>query len=297
MLQTLYDNFADSLTDKMNDISSTISSELTAPLTAALTIYLFLYGWAIIRGSIHEPLMDFTLRGVKLAIIWTLVSSAGDYSSWVGDTILNGIPDFVETLTGGSTDLPSDPVMAMAGRISAEVQDQYGSGIAGSIYGYVLSIVVIIAAVPFAAIAFVISLLVHFGLALMAAIGPLFVAFALFDVTRGWFFAWLGQALNFALLKLLVIVLMLVVTSFIGDVYSSFSIEDGAAAVSAFLVAMACGTIFFFLLPSIAAALSAGAGASTGAAQRFVERKLLGNAAPRQGGSTPPSGGSATRQS
>ena len=127
MLQALYDNFADSLTDKMNDISSTISSELTAPLTAALTIYLFLYGWAIIRGSIHEPLMDFTLRGVKLAIIWTLVSSAGDYSSWVGDTILNGIPDFVETLTGGSTDLPSDPVMAMAGRISAEVQDQYGS--------------------------------------------------------------------------------------------------------------------------------------------------------------------------
>ena len=101
MLQALYDNFADSLTDKMNDISSTISSELTAPLTAALTIYLFLYGWAIIRGSIHEPLMDFTLRGVKLAIIWTLVSSAGDYSSWVGDTILNGIPDFVETLTGG----------------------------------------------------------------------------------------------------------------------------------------------------------------------------------------------------
>lgn len=126
MLQALYDNFADSLTDKMNDISSTISSELTAPLTAALTIYLVLYGWVIIRGSIHEPLMDFTLRGVKLAIIWTLVSSAGDYSSWVGDTILNGIPDFVETLTGGSTDLPSDPVMAMAGRISAEVQDQYG---------------------------------------------------------------------------------------------------------------------------------------------------------------------------
>ena len=297
MLQALYDNFADSLTDKMNDISSTISSELTSPLTAALTIYLFLYGWAIIRGSIHEPLMDFTLRGVKLAIIWTLVSSAGDYSSWVGDTILNGIPDFVETLTGGSTDLPSDPVMAMAGKLSLEVQEHYGSGLAGSIYGYVLSIVLILIAVPFAALAFVVSLIVHFGLALMAAIGPLFVAFALFDVTRGWFFAWLGQSLNFALLKLLVTVLMMTITAFVADVYTSFNVNDGAASISAFMVAMFCGTIFFFLLPSIAAALSAGAGASTGAAQRFVERKLLGNAAPRQGGSTPPSGGSATRQS
>ncbi|MGY9048372.1 MAG: type IV secretion system protein, partial [Rhodobacterales bacterium] len=246
------------------------------PLTAALTIYLILYGWAILRGSIQEPLMDFTMRGLKLAIIWTLVSSAGDYASWVGDTILEGIPDFVETLTGGSIDLPSDPVMRMAGRISLEVQDQYGSGIAGSIYGYVLSIVVIIAAVPFAAIAFVISLLVHFGLTLMASIGPLFVAFALFDFTRGWFFAWLGQIMNFALLKLLVIILMQVVISFIGDVYANFSVTDGVAAVSAFLVAMACGTLFFFLLPSIASALSAGTGASTGALQRVVERKVLG---------------------
>ena len=103
MLQTLYDHFSDSLTAKMTGISSTISAELTAPLTAAMTIYLFLYGWAIIRGSVQEPLLDFTLRGVKLAIIWTLVSSAGDYSSWVGDTVLNGIPDFVERLTGSST--------------------------------------------------------------------------------------------------------------------------------------------------------------------------------------------------
>lgn len=296
MLQTLYDHFSDSLTAKMTGISSTISAELTAPLTAAMTIYLFLYGWAIIRGSVQEPLLDFTLRGVKLAIIWTLVSSAGDYSSWVGDTVLNGIPDFVERLTGSSTRLPSDPVMTMAGKISLEIQQQYGTGLAGSIYGYVLSVVLILVAVPFAALAFVVSLLVHFGLALMAAIGPLFVAFALFEVSRGWFFAWLGQILNFALLKLLVIVLMAATTAFIGDVYANFRPEETVPAVSAFLVAMACGTIFFFLLPSIASALSAGAGASTGAAQRFVERKLLGTHSPYRGG--PVGGaGSATRQS
>ncbi|MBE9639824.1 type IV secretion system protein [Salipiger mangrovisoli] len=293
MLQALYDNFVESLTAKMTDISATMSAELTAPLTAAMTIYLILYGWAIIRGSVQEPLLDFTLRGVKLAIIWTLVSSAGDYSAWVGDTILNDIPDFVELLAGGSTNLPSDAVMAMAGQISVKVQEQYGSGLAGTMYGYALSVVLILIAVPFAALAFVSSLLVHFGLTLLAAIGPLFVAFALFEVTRGWFFAWLGQAMNFSILKLLVIVLMMTVTAFIGDVYASFNIEEAAASISAFLVAMACGTIFFFLLPSIASALSAGTSASTGAAQRMVERKLFGTSPRAHGPGS--SSGSATR--
>ncbi|ULB12792.1 type IV secretion system protein (plasmid) [Cereibacter azotoformans] len=298
MLQMLYDNFVASLTDKMNTVSSAISGELTAPLTAAMTLYIMLYGWAILRGSIHEPVMDFTIRGVKLAIIWTLVANAGDYSSWVGDTITNGIPAFVETIAGGTpASLPSDPVMAMAGEMSMAVQEAYGTGIAGSIYGYLMSMVVWLSAIPFAALAFVVSLLVHFGLTLLASIGPLFIGFALFDFSRGWFFAWLGQTLNFAILKLLVIVLMITITAFLGDVYTTVDIEAGAAAVAAFLVALACATLFFFLLPSIAAALSAGVGASTGVAQRFVERKILGGfgGGGLSGGSA--QSGSATRTS
>ncbi|WP_226627844.1 type IV secretion system protein [Alloyangia pacifica] len=293
MLQALYDNFTNSLSEKMSAISGTMSAELTAPLTAAMTIYLILYGWAMIRGSVQEPLLDFTLRGVKLAIIWTLVSSAGEYTAWVGDTIQQGIPDFVEVLVGGPANLPSDPVMTMSSKIGEEVRKQFGSGIAGMLYGYGLSLFVLASTVPFAALAFVVSLIVHFGLAMLAAVGPLFVAFALFEVTRGWFFAWLGQTVNFALLKLLVIVLTQAITAFIADVYTAFNPTDGAAAVSAFAVAMACGTIFFFLLPSIASALSAGTSASTGAAQRMVERKLFGTSPRAHGPGS--SSGSATR--
>lgn len=282
----------DSLTNHTNTISSNMSSAVSAPLTAAMTLYIVLYGFAIMRGMIQEPMMDFLARGIKLAIIWTLATQAGDYSKWVGDLIRTDIPQFVETLTGGKGNLPADSVMTKAVKIGVQVRKAYGGSIAGSMYGYIMSVVVMFFAAVFASVAFVASILVHFGLAVMAAIGPLFIAFALFDHTRGWFFGWLGQTVNFAVLKILVIVLSVVITSFIGDVYTNIDLKKGTIALFIFCVGLSCSTIFFFLLPSIASALTAGTGASTGALQRIVERKLLGGSS---GGGSSTHSGSATR--
>ncbi|WP_260033527.1 type IV secretion system protein [Leisingera caerulea] len=292
IIQTLYDGLGDGLTEHTNTISSNMSSAVSAPLTAAMTLYILLYGFAIMRGMIQEPVMDFLARGIKLAIIWTLATQAGDYSAWVGDLIRSDIPQFVETLTGGKGNLPADSVMTQASLISADVREAYGSSIPGSFYGYLMSLVVMFFAAIFASITFVVSILVHFGLAIMAAIGPLFIAFALFDHTRGWFFGWLGQTVNFAILKLLVVVLSVVITSFVGEVYTNIDLKDGTIALFTFCVGLLCSTIFFFLLPSIASALTAGTGASTGALQRVVERKLLGGSG---GGGNSTHSGSATR--
>lgn len=283
MLQDLYDSFIVTLTAKTNAVSGAMSGALSAPLTAAMTLYILLYGIAIMRGAIQEPALDFALRGIKLAVIWSLVTSAGDYTSWVSSTINTGIPDFINTLTGGSGSLPSDPVMVKAGEIAAKVQEEYASqGWSGKIYGYIMSGVVLVWAVVFAAIAFVASLLATFGLTIVAAIGPIFICFALFDSTRGWFFSWLGQILNWAIVKVLVVVLTVVIVAMLGDVYTKIDLVGGMAALAAFLVALSCGFIFFLLIPTVASGLSAGAQASTGMLQRSIERNL---GIPTRGGS------------
>lgn len=280
--QSMFDNFTGTLTTAMTNIANTMSSQLSAPLTAAMTIYIVLYGFSIMRGTIQEPIMDFVFRGMKLVVIWTLVTKSGDYASWVGSTITIGLPEFVSNITGGDTSrIPSDPIMAMATNIGIEVQDKYGSGIAGSIWGYILSFAVTASAMPLAGIAFVLSAVVLFGLGLLAAVGPLFVAFALFEFSRGWFFSWLGQILNFALLQMLVITLMQVISRFVADLGLKLGNigDDGtsaAASAMGFIAAMLTAFMFFFLLPSIAAALASGAQGSTGALQRYAERKLFG---------------------
>lgn len=292
MWQGLYDNFISNLTGQTDAIAGNMSSALTPPLTAAMTLYIILYGIAIMRGAVQEPVLDFAIRGIKLAIIWGLVSSAGDYTSWVSTTINAGSAEFINTLTGGSGTIPGDSVMVQAHEFSDRVQERYASeSWTGVIVGGIISIVVLVTAFIFAAIAFVVSLLTTFALAVMAAIGPLFICFALFDATRGWFFAWLGQILNFVMVKLLVIVLTIVIVSLLGNIYTQTSALDIGVAWGAYVSGLICSIVFFLLVPSIAAGLSAGAQASTGMLQRSIERNL---GVPTRGG-TGGTRGSATR--
>ncbi|WP_120632541.1 type IV secretion system protein [Ruegeria sp. EL01] len=291
MWQSLYDSFIDNLTTQTDALAGNMSSALTAPLTAAMTLYIILYGIAIMRGSIQEPVLDFAVRVLKLAFIWTLVSSAGDYTTWIGNTINTDLPELINTLTGGAGTIPGDSVMVQAYEFSDKIQERYASeSWTGVIVGGFISIVVLFTAFIFAAIAFVVALLTTFALSIIAAIGPIFICFALFDATRGWFFAWLGQVLNFTLVKLLVIVLTIVIVALLGNIYTQTSALDIGIAWGAYVSGLLCSIFFFFLIPSIAAGLSAGAQASTGMLQRVVERNL---GLPRAGSGG--GGGSATR--
>lgn len=292
MLQGLYDSFIDTLTAQTDAVAGNMSSALTPPLTAAMLLYIILYGIAIMRGAIQEPVLDFAVRGIKLAIIWGLVSSAGDYSSWVGSTINVGAAQFINSLTGGAGTVPGDSVMVQANEFATQVEEAYAAeGWSGSITGGIISFAIMMTAGLFAAIAFVITLLSTFALSIMAAIGPIFIGFALFDVTRGWFFAWLGQLLNFMLVKVLVTVLTVVIVSLMGNIYTQASAVDAVGSYIAYLIGLLCGIVFFLLIPSIASGLSAGAQSSTGMLQRSIERNL-GLPSRGSGGS---SGGSASR--
>src|SRR3989344_1419732 len=53
----------------LGESASRVLSEVGGPLRAALVLYVLLYGFAILRGAIAEPMMDFAIRSVKLALI------------------------------------------------------------------------------------------------------------------------------------------------------------------------------------------------------------------------------------
>lgn len=292
MWDWFFSQFTSSIADTTNTIAGKMSGALAAPLAAAMTLYIVLYGFAIMRGMIQEPVMDFLARGIKLAIIWSLVSGAGGYSSWVSNTILTDTPAFVTGITGGTGNNPADSVMAHVTDLGVRAEEEAGSGISGSITGSIQNLVIMAYGAIFSAVALFVAVITHFGLAIMAAIGPLFICFALFDVSRGWFFSWLGQTVNFAVLKLLVVVVMTIIVDFLAKVITKTSGVDALTAMMNYAVALTCGMLFFFLLPSIASALTAGTGASTGALQRVVERKLLGGSS---GGGNSTHSGSATR--
>lgn len=297
MFQTLYDGFLTSMLTTVAGITAQLSATLATPLATAATIYIIGYGIAILRGSADGNGVDFAIQTLKLAIIYSLVINAGTYTSWVADVVLVGIPDFVSSLTSGTSGgLPSDGILAKAGSIAERIKTQYGSfDLSGQLYAMFMGGAVYIIAGIVAAIAFALTLLAQFGLALMAALGPLFVAFALYDFSRSWFFSWLSQILNFAILQLLVTLLVIFATTFVDNVYIAVGPVETGRAVVYMMAGLFVVIIFFFLIPSIASSLSGGAQASTGVVQRATERALLrgGN----RGGGARPGSGRATRAS
>ncbi len=276
--QSLYSDFLTTTTEAASSISSSMSGTLTVPLTAAMTTYLIVYGWAIIRGSIQEPLMDFLFRAMKLFVIWTLVVQAGSYTTWVGSTITEGLPEFVDQLTGGGSGnaLPSDSIFAKTNSVAQDVLEFYAQkgGMSSRVAGPIYYFFTMAAGVLLSAIAFGFSLLVTLGFTLLAAIGPLFISFALFNFSRGWFFSWLGQLVNFAIYKVLLYVMAIVILAMLENALTANSKLGVVIGLFYFLGIVATSFFLFFLLPSMASALSAGAGASTGMVQRAVERRL-----------------------
>src|SRR5262245_51147628 len=85
----------------LGDGLAAVQAQVAPPLRAALTLYVLLYGLAILRGAIAEPMMDFAIRSLKLAMI-SLVATTPAYSDWVTTPLFHVLPDTLARAVGGT---------------------------------------------------------------------------------------------------------------------------------------------------------------------------------------------------
>src|SRR5690606_23995475 len=80
-----------------------------------------------------------------------------------------------------------------------------------------------------AGIGFGVVLVAKVALALLVALGPIFIACALFEATRRYFFGWLSQAVNYLVLFALIITVFQLILSLVGDQWGSIDGGDPMA--------------------------------------------------------------------
>ena len=245
--------------------TSGISAWVTGPLTAALTLYVVLYGFLILRGSVQEPIMEFAFRAIKLAIILMLVRNAGEYQTYVTNVFFEILPREVsEALnTGGAPSATTFDSLLDKGQKSANDIWAQASWPVDPLTGFA-GLVVIVVTFIVASIGYVVSLYARVALAIILAIGPIFIALAMFQATRRFTEAWIGQLANFVILQVLVVAVgSLLVTSFATmfttvEAYSDVlmrPIAVGAIGLASLYV--------FYQLPGIASALASGGASLT----------------------------------
>jgi type IV secretion system protein VirB6 len=128
----------------------------------------------------------------------------------------------------------------------------------------------------------------HIALALLLALGPLFIAFLLFDSTRRFFEAWLAQLANYAFITILTVMSAALLLQIVAS-YASQTAALGSAIVTVDALNMVLVAVLVFLLMRqvmpIASALAGGAALSTygGVSRAIAWGMRRGGAAARFG--------------
>ena len=249
-------SFIDGKLDQfLNADVSNVIAQVAGPMRAALVLYVLLYGFAILRGSISEPIMDFSIRSLKLAFIYMLATTVA-YSDWVTQPLFHTLPDTLTQAISGSSnpDVGSafDGFLARAGYLSEKIAktatpiDFAPILLSGAVY-------------VIGALGFGVVIVAKVTLALLVALGPIFIACSLFEASRRFFFGWLSQAVNYVVLMALIITVFQMILSLVGDQWGKIDGMDPSAGGGLFIALSILGAIFFLQTPAIAAGIAGGA--------------------------------------
>lgn len=282
--------FADldtALATYISDTASNIIGAITPVATTLLTIYLALWGWATIRGVIHEPILDSMVRMVRLTLITAAAINLGYYNAFLVDFLWNS-PDALAAYVGGSDSTTNvaylDSIMSMiydfgdAYYQKAYATTSYGIPSLGLLF---CAYAVWLAGGAVTAYGAFLFALGKMALAITLGIGPIFVLLLLFEPTKRFFDAWIGQALNYVFLVMLSAAAVRLIVTILETylvVASPTVLADPALNQAIPGIAFAViGVLVLMQMPSKASALGGGVAVGTLGAAGYAWSKLSGS--------------------
>lgn len=253
----------------LNARLSSVQSAVTSPLRLTLVLYVTLYGIAVIRGAIQEPVMDGVNRGIKLLFIYMVATTAA-YGTYVTVPLFTTFPNFLAAaISGGSAQTIGQGFDEFMFRgIDLGNEAMKGANPVIDFAPYLYGLLVIAMAVIVAGFGFAIMLVSLVTLAILVALGPIFIAFLVFEPTRRYFFSWLNQGVTSLATFTIIITVFELIKSLVASQWDAISgaadPEIGCLLYCAYAV---LGGLFFLHVPTLAAGLAGGVGS---AARDFV---------------------------
>lgn len=267
----LFQNFWSWLTVRLQSYISVRAAQTAATIEPAVVtlavIAVMLWGYLHLRGQIEEPILEGVKRLLVIMVVFGVGLNLWAYNDVIVDTFFRAPAEFATSIVGAS-----DPVTLVD-----SIWDQGGTaagllwsraGVLTGDAGLYLAAAAIYLMIGFVCIytMFLISLS-RIALAVLLALGPIFIVMTLFDTTRRFFEAWIHELVNYALVTILtVMVAALLLDLVLTYATQTAALGDGLMTVDALNLAMAAGLVLMVLrqvLP-IAARLAGGFALSTG---------------------------------
>jgi type IV secretion system protein VirB6 len=252
--------------------SALVSSNLTA-IQLALVLYVAIYGWCVMSNWIEVSTSDAWKHLFKMMAVFTVATSWGYFHVLVYDLFVNGPDSLIAALTNGDTSKTGLDKVFETGFKSANKIFQTSNWF--DIAQLTIAAFIILITTIAVGYALFLLILAKFALAIILAIGALFVMMYLFNATKGLFASWVNACLNYALIP----VLAYGVLHLILKIFKVYTDKLAAATASGpitfddvpgfFLFGFVCIAILW-QVPAMAAGLAGGLSLSTGGVPAIV---------------------------
>ncbi|MCB1965699.1 MAG: type IV secretion system protein [Candidatus Accumulibacter sp.] len=285
----MFTELSNALSTYVNDTATNIIGAITPVATTLVSIYVMLWGWSMMRGVISEPIMDGVGRIVRLALIVGVALQLGLYNGFIADMLWNS-PDALASYVGGGNGTSNaaylDTLMSRmydfgdAYYQKAQANSTLGIPDLGLLFmAYALWVAGVIAT---GYGAFLLAL-AKMGLAVALGVGPLFILLTIFEPTKRFFDAWIGQALNYvflvmlsaATIKLIMVILEKYLTDASGTVLADPALDQALPAIVFSII----GALALVQMPAMASALGGGVALGTLGAVGWAYGKTKGGMA------------------
>jgi type IV secretion system protein VirB6 len=167
------------------------------------TVYVMAWGYLHLMGKIDEPVLTGVKRILALGLILGVGLQLWLYNTVIVDTFYNAPAQLAAAIVGSSDPVSTiDTIWESGGAVGGNLWNKgglssFGFYIAGVIVWCLMGVLCVYAM-------FLIALS-SIALAVLLALGPLFVAMLFFDATRRLFVAWIAQLTNYALITVLTV--------------------------------------------------------------------------------------------
>lgn len=282
-----FTNLNSTLTTYIGTVASDIIGAISGVAYSMLMIYMMLWGWAMLRGMISEPITDGAARIIRLSVITGIALSLGRYNTYVSNFLWQ-TPDALAGIVASGYSSSASNVQYLDGLMSKiyDLGDAYWQKASATTipsFGlYIVALLVWVGGVAATAYGAFLLALSKMALAILLGIGPIFVLLLIFDGTKRFFEAWLGQALNYVVLVVLTAgAIKMILTIIETSIGSASAIASNPTIDQALPCIVLCliGALVMMQLPSISSALGGGAAISTLGAAGWAYGKTTGTMA------------------
>jgi type IV secretion system protein VirB6 len=251
-----------------------VAAALEPAVVTLATVYAMVWGYLQLTGRIEEPLVAGVRRLVTLGVILGVALHLWLYNSLIVDTFYQAPAQLAAAVVGSSDPVATiDAIWERGGAVAGYLWNN--GGVFSGDFGYYVAGALVWTLMGLLCVytMFLIALS-SIALAVLLALGPLFLALLLFDTTRRFFEAWFAQLANYALITVLTVMVAALLLQIV-ESYADQTAARGTTLATVDVLNMLMVAVLVFLLMRqvmpIAAALAGGIALSSfGTFSRFV---------------------------